>query len=125
MSLSLKLGSIGLYLGGKFLLPKVATGVAKSFVSNSQVNIYLFKAIVETLERGANYVCDKVYNKEARTTGVFNVNYEHITPLSSVSFVNFERASFCRKLFFFDKSIYLYMVFGKAQGQVSKNQRPI
>ena len=71
------------------------------------------------------FIIKKPERRKWLSTGVFNVNYEHITPLSSVSFFNFERASFCRKLFFFDKSIYLYMIFGKAQGQVSKNQRPI
>ena len=70
MSLSLKLGSIGLYLGGKFLLPKVTSGVTKAFVSNNQANIYLFKAVVKTLEEGAKCVCNKVYNKEARTTEI-------------------------------------------------------
>ena len=66
MSLSLKLGSIDMYLGGKFFLPTVTTGVTEAFVSNNHVNIYLFKAVAETLEKGAKYFCNN--NKEARTT---------------------------------------------------------
>ena len=34
LSLSLKLGSIGLYLGGKFLLPKITQSVTRAYVSN-------------------------------------------------------------------------------------------
>ena len=68
MSLSLKLGSIGLYLGGKFLLPKVTSSVTKAFVSNTQENISLFKVVGKTLEEGEKCVCNKVYYKEARTT---------------------------------------------------------
>ena len=68
MSLSLKLGSIGLYLGGKFLLPKVSSSVTKAFVSNNQANIYLFRVVVQTLEEDEKCVCNKVYYKEARTT---------------------------------------------------------
>ena len=50
MSLSLKLGSIGLHLGGKFLLTEITASVTKAFVSNNPTNIYLFKAVVETLD---------------------------------------------------------------------------
>ena len=55
MSLSLKLGSIGLYIGGKFLLPKVKARVTSHFASKNLANIYLFKEVVETLEKRAKY----------------------------------------------------------------------
>ena len=53
--LSLKLGSIGLYIRGKFLLPKVTARVTSYFASKNLANIYLFKAVVETLEKRAKY----------------------------------------------------------------------
>ena len=53
MSLSLKLESIDMYLEGKFFLPTVTTGITEAFVRKNQANIYLFKAVVGTLEKGA------------------------------------------------------------------------
>ena len=55
MSLSQELESIGLCIGGKFLLRKVKARVTSYFASKNLANIYLFKEVVETLEKRAKY----------------------------------------------------------------------
>ena len=63
MSLSLKLGSNSLYLGGKILLPKVTSGVTEALVRNNQANIYLLKAVVKKLKESVKYVINFIIKK--------------------------------------------------------------